>query len=567
MPKLVDDPITADPRTAGYFEPIIDSWWQHSRILIVLDGGLSISADNDFGISMAIAHIRGFKTGFASFSVTLARREGFSRTNIEAGPEDYTYTGFRFDQREGSPLGPYTLHKYDQVWLFGFFPGNGPKNDPNDLSATRELAVDKPEFHPTSEGELKVLSQWMDAGGGVFAAGDHHQLGASMCKRIPRVSTMRRWLATDGVPTRNGNTRFDTRQPLYYDEYEPTPQPIRWVPVLDSYLGPLPRHAPHPILCHPQHGPIDVLPGHMHEGRCYDPGDFEWHVEYAHTTDKFGDYRIEHYPSSDGVRPLPQAIAFGTTLGTIRRDGPQPFRETPLIVAYDGQRVSRGRVVVDSTWHHWFDLNLKPLDKPEVQIEREKIFRFYANVAIWLASPNWRSGALIGEIKREQFRYFGREQFSAHLESAQLGSVARELLNPRIGPCWVWNLAEESFADIGVQIQRTGSGLWPHLNGSSRDYFCSMFVGEMVKLAYADQPETELLIADGQLKPTRIFEEDPLHLAREAARRASAAIAKAWRKEIVSGETLLKLFEAAGTSAVEKNDRRKPTKRRSRRRR
>ena len=32
-----------------------------------------------------------------------------------------------------------------------------------------------------TDGELKVLAEWMDAGGGVFATGDHAYLGASMC--------------------------------------------------------------------------------------------------------------------------------------------------------------------------------------------------------------------------------------------------------------------------------------------------------------------------------------------------------------------------------------------------
>jgi hypothetical protein len=540
--------IRLDPLTAAYFTPIIDAWWRRSRILIVVDGNLSIREENDFGISRAIAHVRSFSSGYASFDVTLATRDGPARTNNAAGPEEFTYEGFRFDHKDAGTRGTYTLHAYDQLWLFGYLPGNGPENNPNDRRGLTDFIVDLPRFNPTSESELEVLSRWMDAGGSVFAAGDHQRLGASMCKSIPRVRTMRRWLAAQDAPTQDGPTRFDTQQPPNYDEIDPVPQPVRWVPMAELHTEPMALHAPHPLLCHPTLGPIDVLPDHMHEGRCFHPADFQWHVGHAHAKDKFGGYTIEHYPYSGVHRELPTAIAFGTTIGSESfLEGPQPHRETPLIVVYDGRRVSRGRVVVDSTWHHWFDMNLSEFDAPETQATREKIFRYYANVAIWLASPEWRSASAIGEIKLEQFRYFGREQFSEHSDSVQLGVVARKTFGPKLGPCWVWNLADEFYAEVGIQFERAGTGLWPHLNGSPRDYFCSMFFGELVKLVYADQPQTERqLTKEGQLKPTKISRENPLDLAREAGRRAAASIAEAWREGIEAGESLLKQLEAAG---------------------
>ena len=76
-------------------------------------------------------------------------------------------------------IGQLILEQYHEVFLFGFAPDNSGGSDSN-ISA-----------HPwyTTDNELKVLEDWMNRGGGVFATGDHDYLGASMCHRIPRVGT------------------------------------------------------------------------------------------------------------------------------------------------------------------------------------------------------------------------------------------------------------------------------------------------------------------------------------------------------------------------------------------
>src|SRR5450432_3149342 len=94
-----------------------------------------------------------------------------------------------------------TLPGSDQVWLFGDFPSNLSDNHTESR------------FSPLSDSELKCLAEWMDRGGGVFAAGDHWNLGASMCSRIPRVRSMRRWTPGQGVPPMDGDARHQTLQP------------------------------------------------------------------------------------------------------------------------------------------------------------------------------------------------------------------------------------------------------------------------------------------------------------------------------------------------------------------
>jgi hypothetical protein len=357
---------------------------------------------------------------------------------------------------------------------------------------------------------------------------------------------MRRWLITDGVPTRDGPTRFDTQREQYNPRVGPdrdedeTPQRIRWVPEFDLGSGLIVQHAPHPILCHPVHGPIDVLPDHMHDGRCFDPAAPEWLAQHAGASDNFDGYGIKHYPATGFFHPLPRAIAYGQTLAVPPADlagGPQPFRETPLIVVYDGQQVLHGRVVVDSTWHHEFDMNLARLEHPPpYQKTYEKITRYYANIAIWLASRSWRSAQVVGSIKREQFSYFGAEQFSPHMDSALLGTIARETFGRKIGPCWLWHLTDELFNEVGVSLARSGPNRAPSLTRPPRAYFDAMFLGELVKLVYGDRADTQKQIAtDGRVKAPRKFETDPLRLTQEAARRASAAIARGNRARVAQG--------------------------------
>ncbi|HYO53502.1 hypothetical protein [Archangium sp.] len=65
----------------------------------------------------------------------------------------------------------FNINDYDQLWFYGLKPGNGSDNvfDGTHLS----------------DAELRILSEWMDhRQGGVFAAGDHEDLGATMCSRI-----------------------------------------------------------------------------------------------------------------------------------------------------------------------------------------------------------------------------------------------------------------------------------------------------------------------------------------------------------------------------------------------
>ena len=65
-----------------------------------------------------------------------------------------------------------------------------------------------------------------------------------------------------------------------------------------------------------------------------------------------------------------------------------------MISAYDGDSVGLGRVVVDSTWHHWFSMNLVGFRDEAPSLYRG-MQNYYRNVALWLATPEQRASMLI----------------------------------------------------------------------------------------------------------------------------------------------------------------------------
>ena len=113
--------------------------------------------------------------------------------------------------------------------------------------------------------------------GGVFATGDHADLGVSLCGRIPRVRSMRKWSNSQGVPTNFGLDRHDTLRKghdntyTFNDESDDIPMPIDVTRFpLRSWLPFGFRSMPHPVLCG-RDGVIDILPDHPHEGEVIEP--------------------------------------------------------------------------------------------------------------------------------------------------------------------------------------------------------------------------------------------------------------------------------------------------------
>lgn len=317
------------------------------KVLVVCDGN-SYSPNPNDGFSLGLALQDAFDPAhdehpdYVRFHFTKAHRG----TDVGVTPG---FTNFRFSTA--------SLDGFDEVWLFGFIPGTPY------LSGT----------------ETTALEAFMDNGGGVLAMGDHEDLGLGLCGGIKRVRSMRKWWFESPPPPAGmlkapdvmDLTRNDTQQPpLPGSEADAIPQPI--FPNY-HYIYPFWRpwrfrqKYPHPILCGPR-GAITVMPDHPHEGDCIMPA-------AAFAAEFTGGVPVEIIARGRNV--------VGRNKGGYVVSDP---REFGLLGVWDGHQpaANQGRVVVDSTWHHWFNINLRGLRSVGGDNYND-ILAFFRNVAIWLA--------------------------------------------------------------------------------------------------------------------------------------------------------------------------------------
>ena len=428
-------------------QPSIVKWLKPWRlktyvdILVVVDTEISTVPNVGFGIGSVIEHIRNAAVGCMRFRVDIALRsnEAFSVV-ANPGTGQPKYRGFRFNSVDN---GVDVLDKYEQVWCFGFKPSNsGSLND---------AEIDQPFALPATNSEMEKLDEWMtEKKGGVFGTGDHHFLGASMCRKIPRLGTMRRWTNADGVPPQFGPDRIDTLRPpepvANYAAGGPssmdnTPhqgdlavQPIRWTTWRSVYwpFGRI-RKRPHPVLCHPKLGPIDVMPDHAHEGLCVPSPDLNAIKQFNSE---------KEYPNAvgGGPKPRPEIIAYGSNLDSDDWNfgkGEQPGRNNnPMIAVYDGHLAGVGRVATDSTWHHWMDVNINNL-KVADNNDWKKISRYFVNLAVWLNPPGFTTRCFYLAVVASHFEFPGFQEYHVGATTLELGHSLRKWLIYSHGPCWV----------------------------------------------------------------------------------------------------------------------------------
>lgn len=324
------------------------------RVLIVTDGAY-YNETSGFGLGIFLKD---------AFDVTHPEHPSYARfiftraTHQNQYPDDYSPDA-GFDRIQ---LTPDKLNGFDELWLFGVKTG-------------------APYLQPA---EIAAVEAFMDAGGGVLAMGDHEDLGLGLCGQIKRVRSMRKWwfqsppppAGMQVAPDSTNLSRNDTVHAVIPggdvnlgQQNDTTPQTI-----LPNYRYAWnwwwPRHRvkyPHPVLCGPR-GAIQVMPDHQHEGDCILP-DAAFAAEYP------GGVPVEIIARGRNV--------VGRTKGGFTVTDP---REFGLIGAWDGHdaRAGKGRVIVDSTWHHWFNVNLVGL-RAENGNEYKDVLAYFRNVAIWLA--------------------------------------------------------------------------------------------------------------------------------------------------------------------------------------
>jgi len=323
--------------------------WSRIDILVVADTIVSFAPEQDprnldesyFGMG----HLMGVLKQVGS--VTRAHR---GSDPLDA-PD--VIENFRFDAHD--------LGRYDQIWLLGYQTGQLPV------------------------AEQAAIARFMNEGGGVFATGDHAGLGSALAGQLPRVRSMRHWAAP---PPATGFERIDTTRPdthdvvVFENQSDDIPQQLRlkWYEWSQSHWTK--EVYPHPLLCS-RAGPITEFPDHMHEGEVVLPDTLDATLGYP------GMAPFDEYPRvANGERVSPEIVAWGWTSGRaspevmhgIHIGDPDPARArwTGTVGVYDGRRAGVGRVVVHSTWHHLFDINLigdNAVNRPEFNDPRESLWR------------------------------------------------------------------------------------------------------------------------------------------------------------------------------------------------
>jgi hypothetical protein len=452
----------ARPALADYVSKFLH---HHARILFVVDTEISLSPGaGAFGVERVIRLLRETSVGCMHFHVDVGLRSGdvFAVVAAPTGT-NAKYVGFRFDST--LPDGSRVLDHYDEVWCFGFKPDNSGGPDAN---------IAAPGAFPASDAELAVLTTWMNAKGGVFATGDHDYLGASMCHRIPRVGTMRAWTNAQGVPPINTAARIDTNRPanaaetagsevIEFDrQSDAVPQRIDWVPWLSFRHHPFVFarwERPHPVLCHPSLGPINVMPDHPHEGVVFDhvaqPDVGLAAITLTNSYDFGGGVAGAEYPTAGTVQPLPMVIARGRTLADpplMHEKGDSPAKRFAMISVYDGHRADVGRVATDSTWHHWMNINLTDLEAAGGD-NWEKIKRYYLNLAVWLAPPHIPRHCFHFHLIESLFSHPGIEEFRPTADLVELGAVFRHHLVRAYGPCWVTQFVIDWIGLVDIKLR------------------------------------------------------------------------------------------------------------------
>jgi hypothetical protein len=334
---------------------------------------------------------------------------------------------------------------YDEIWLFAVEPKYPayaleraemrPGDDDYERFHLDASQADDPSPYLLSDAEVEILYYFGSSGRGLFATGDHEDLGYAMCGRLARIRGMRNWwyphgvkfatplpppdeqlpaLSPDGEPVAPSGSNFQRHDTLVRPPDATagsTEWPFQWQSDRTPQRISVRRRRladPHPLLSGVD-GPIDVLPDHPHEGRCVVPPSLAGDFAPARGAATIG----PEWPASpSGFRPAPEIVATAhVTAGHTTTPPIPPFgflegrvkpsaieQDFGVIGAYDGHLAHVGRIVVDATWHHFFLVNVNALAL-ENGVNWSKIQNYYRNIAGWLAPRSSGSAMVIAMIR------------------------------------------------------------------------------------------------------------------------------------------------------------------------
>jgi hypothetical protein len=409
------------------------------KILLYTDDPIEVmeSLVKEWGLGRMIGHLLAHAPSFANLCIKLLSRN----------PDDQNHAGVKLD--------PEMLAEYDEVWFFGIHQVNRDNFTLGVLRGGPESELD--------DDEVAALNDWMKVkgfkGGGVLMTGDHAEepppdarlsvqspvrstdsghehflgLGRALGYRVPRAGLLRKW---EGPPTRFKEDSFNTQvftlgtdpdDPGFQDDSVPQQLIIQH---FDAYGNPAPEGDAHPLFFYKPGSIIQVFPDHAHEGAVVVPDDDEL------------DECI--WPKgNNSVQPRPRVVAYGID----KRNA----RLLNIVAAYDGDCVGVGRIVADSTWHHYFNTNLNRFRPPgDDGSPADQIGRYYGNLAIWLAPRKKRykmARAMISQLATHPvileeggIGAQGVNDEQKLIETLKLGKSALSVVSGAASPCEIHEL-------------------------------------------------------------------------------------------------------------------------------
>jgi hypothetical protein len=351
------------------------------RLLLLCDGQLGFDENHD-------DHLYELCQGLASLSD--CKQTVTPQTRIRSTD----YSGFE-NLYQG------TVRCFDQIWVFA-----------NSTEPPLELA------------SIAALTEFMRLGGGVFASGDHAGLGSAIGGVVPRIRQMRQWSAGPVSGPGIINTLIPVNDDAAHDEKDAAAKPI--FPHLarpDTVYEGQANYLMHPLMRHKYTRVLRWLPDHKHEGNL--------------ALEDLSDFA----PDQAAVSTVAWAMAWnqdGGSTGAMIKP-----RAVPVINCFDPKQVSAGStwgpIVVDSTYHHFLNVNVKSLTTPEL---RDHWHSYLANLLAFLTPYTLRT-ELAGVIQRglrtqlavseivEEARNHPSAALDAELQNVLGGILARRPLSHR----------------------------------------------------------------------------------------------------------------------------------------
>ncbi len=155
-----------------------------------------------------------------------------------------------------------------------------------------------------------------------------------------------------------------------------------------------------------------------------------------------------------------------------------------LVSVYDGNPAQVGRSCVDSTWHHWFSMNLVGIVNGDLAAYR-KMQAYYRNIAMWLSSIAGRQAMLVSALWGAMIGswpgFFAREQ-----SEWEMGERALQILANTMSPCLIDEVVA-SFVDVRATALRHLSAETrsaPQWGGLSTELLNRALVGSMCRAMF-----------------------------------------------------------------------------------